>query len=113
LESPGSVIPEEDAEHLRDVAEAVSVLASPVSAERKALEQLEAREALLARAKVLSINVSILFGCVLLEGLTSPWRAQTLKEQEAAATAALEVVKQPAKKTRSVCGSLLSLCVCV
>ncbi|ELR16119.1 LETM1like protein [Acanthamoeba castellanii str. Neff] len=53
LESPGSVIPEEDAEHLRDVAEALSVLASPVSAERKALEQLEAREALLARAKTL------------------------------------------------------------
>jgi len=45
LESPGRAIPEEDAEHLRDVTEALSMLASPVSAERKAFEELEARDA--------------------------------------------------------------------
>lgn len=101
LESPGSVIPEEDAEHLRDVAEALSVLASPVSAERKALEQLEAREALLARAKVFCLHSfrirGIPFAIAHPIHPTAPF--QTLKDQETA-TVVDAVVK--AVKTRSV-----------
>jgi hypothetical protein len=84
------------------VAEALSVLASPVSAERKALEQLEAREALLARAKVFSFSFlshSITFHSLLLTQPIAPRHFQTLKDQEAA-TVVDAVVK--AVKTRSV-----------